>query len=74
MVGVFADDGFEFPVAQVFVGVIPHVQNDMGAAFFLRDGFHLEVATAATRPAHAFIGIQTGTAGFNNDFVGDDKA
>ena len=74
MVGVFANDGFEFPVAQVFVGVIPHVQDDVRAAFFLRDGFHLKVAAAAAGPAHALLGGQTGAAGFDHDFVGDDEA
>jgi hypothetical protein len=38
------------------------------------DGFHLKVAGAAADPAHAFAFLHAGTARFDGDLVGDDKA
>ena len=74
MVGVFVDDGLEFPVAQVLFGIVAQVQNDVGAAFVLGDGLHLKVAAAAAGPAHTFSRRRTSTAGFHHDLVGHDKA
>ena len=59
VIGVFVDDRFELPGAQVFLGVITQVQDDVGATVFLGDGFHLKVAGAGAAPAHAFFGLQT---------------
>ena len=73
VVGVFANDGLEFPPTQVFFGILAQVQDDVGAACWLGDGFHLEIAAAATGPALTFVGGQACTARFNNDFVRDDE-
>ena len=74
VVGVLADDAFDFPVAQELFGIVTQMQNDVAAALVLGDGFHLEVAAAPAGPAHTFRGSQARSAGFHHDLVGHDEA
>ena len=74
VVGVFADDAFDFPAAQKLVSVVAQMQHDVGAALVLADGLHFKVAAAATGPTHTLVRRQARTAGFHHDFVGHDEA
>ncbi len=49
------------------------MQRNGGAARFLDDGFHAEVAFAAGFPAHAFGCRQAGATGLDGDFVRNDE-
>ena len=74
VVGVLADDAAQLPAGQEVVFALAQVQDDVGATGGLGDGLDLEVAGAFTGPAHAFFGLQAGTAGFDGDLVGHDVA
>ena len=78
VVGVLVDDALDLPGLGIVHRVFAQVQDDAGAAGFARDGFHLKrtatAGTAVAHPAHGFIGLQAGTARFDGDLVGHDKA
>ncbi|MDT4841903.1 hypothetical protein FQZ97_757800 [compost metagenome] len=74
VVGVFADDELELPVAQVLALVVAQVQDDAGATRSALDVLHLEVARAPADPAHALGRRQAGAMAFHGDLVGHDEA
>ena len=74
MVGILTDDALEFVTVEVIVLVIAQMQRDAGAALCPGNGFCLEITGAATDPAHALLGWQTGAARFDRNFVGHDEA
>ena len=73
VVGVLADDAFEFPGAGIVQCVFHQVQGDAGAAGGALNRLNLEVSRAAAHPAHAFADRQTSTARLHCDFVSHDK-
>ena len=74
VVGILTDDALEFVTVEVIVLVIAQMQRDAGAALCPGNGFCLEITGAATDPAHALLGWQTGAARFDRNFVGHDEA
>ena len=74
VIRVFVDDGFELPVAEVFLSIVAQMQDDVRAAIRLGDGFNLELARARAAPAHTFFGLEARAARFHGDAVGHDVA
>ena len=74
VVGVLADDALELVAVEVVLLVFAQVQRDAGAAAGPGDGFGAEITRAAADPAHAFFGLEAGTARFHGNFVSHDKA
>ena len=72
VVRVFVDDRLELPGAQVFLGIVTQVQDDLGAALRLGDGFYVEVTGASAAPTHTFFGFQSCAAGLDGDAVRHD--
>ena len=78
VVRIFVDDALDLPGLRIVHRVFAQVQGDAGAACGSTDVFHFKGATTAgatvADPAHAFVLGQSGTAGFDGNFVGHDKA
>ena len=74
VVGILADDALELVAVEVVQLVFAQVQRDAGAAAGFGDGFGAEIAGTAADPAHAFFGLEAGTARFHRDFVCHDEA
>jgi len=73
VVGIFANNLFQFPSVGVLQGVFAQVQDDAGAACGALDGFHFKVTGAAADPTHAFGGGCACTASFDSDLVGHNE-
>ena len=73
VVGVLANNAFEFPGAGIVQCVFHQVQGDAGAAGGALNRLNLEVTCAAAHPAHAFADGQASTARLHRDFVSHDK-
>mmetsp|Transcript_59388 Transcript_59388/g.140260 ORF Transcript_59388/g.140260 Transcript_59388/m.140260 type:complete len:682 (-) Transcript_59388:1318-3363(-) len=74
VVAVLADDRLHPPGLQELLLALAQVQDDVGAAARLGDGFQVVLTGAFAAPAHGLVGWQPGAAGLDRDAVGDDEA